>query len=64
MRDWMTIEEACDHFGVSRRTIKRWQQKHMIRVARFHKRLPELLHRDDLLAADRASMQANSAIRH
>lgn len=63
MRDWLTIEQACEHFGVTRRTIKRWQQKHVIREARFHKRLPIMLNRQDLLAADRESMQANSAIR-
>lgn len=63
MRDWMTEKEACELFEITPRTLRRWQQKHEIRVARFHKRLPLLLHRGDLVAADKASMQANSAIR-
>lgn len=63
MRDWITEKEATELFEVTPRTIRRWQEKHEIRVARFHKRLPLLLNRDDLIAADKASMRANSALR-
>lgn len=62
MRGWLTIDEACTEFHVSRRTIQRWREKHPIRAARFHKRLPLMLNRDDLMKADRASMRANPAI--
>lgn len=62
--EWMTINEACDHFQVTRRTIERWREKYTIRAARLTRRHPIMLNMQDLNEADKQAALNDPARRH
>lgn len=62
--DWITINEACDHFQVTRRTIERWREKYTIRAARLTRRHPIMLNIHDLAHADQQAVRRDPTRRH
>ncbi|MFB9776132.1 hypothetical protein [Brevibacterium otitidis] len=61
-REWVTTQEACNIFDVTRRTIERWKQVYPIREARLSRRMPLMLNLPDLEAAEAEAAHRNPAI--
>ena len=54
---WITVEQACAEFGISRATLWRWRGKYDIREAKLSPHMPLMLSRDDLLIVERVKRQ-------
>lgn len=52
--EWLTGDEVEQQFGISRTTFWRWRKSHVIREARFSKRMPVRFNREDILVVARS----------
>lgn len=62
-KNWVTMQEATERFEVSRSTVNRWREKYMIREARLSRRLPLMMHVEDLAKAELQAKKKNPVIR-
>lgn len=61
MKEWLTIQQACEKFEVTPRTIQRWRETYVVRAGRPFRGSPLRLHIDDLLQASAKAYKANPA---
>lgn len=62
-RIWVTQPEALTHFTISRTTLWRWRQKHLIREMRV-KRFPTMFNLADLQHADAEENRKNPVVNY
>lgn len=60
---WVTMQEATEQFEVSRSTINRWREQYLIREAKLSRRLPLMMHIEDLAKAELQARKKNPVMR-